>query len=308
MSKLNNYQKIREFHEYSGLVLEDKIPEKLFENLKLINLRVGLIDEEAKELEHALEAAKDKDQIEIENPFKEVIDALADIQYVTYGAGASFGINLNDALIEYLELNDLYEEGLNGDTCFEIIRTRFSSYMSRVHGMIINDKIDYDLIESGQTVDLFVAIKNAITNFKKVVKEQRASDLKEALVEILFHTYSASAAWGINCDEAYAIVHNSNMTKFCMSEEEAKATVKKYKEQYEQIKIDNKYPEEPELISGWLNEMKKKGINIYDSPNYRLSNDKTRYIVFNESNGKILKSINYIPADFTKMMEDSDDD
>lgn len=50
-----------------------------------MKLRLSLIEEEIKELEEAVE----------QNNFIEIIDALADILYVTYGAGCSFGINLD---------------------------------------------------------------------------------------------------------------------------------------------------------------------------------------------------------------------
>ena len=53
---------------------------------KINNLRISLINEELEELK---EAIKNQD-------LKETIDALTDILYVTYGAGHSFGVNLDD--------------------------------------------------------------------------------------------------------------------------------------------------------------------------------------------------------------------
>jgi predicted HAD superfamily Cof-like phosphohydrolase len=50
-----------------------------------VSLRLALIEEEVRELKQAIE----------EKNFTEVIDALSDILYVTYGAGAEFGINLD---------------------------------------------------------------------------------------------------------------------------------------------------------------------------------------------------------------------
>ena len=52
---------------------------------KIIQLRIDLIKEELKEFQ---EAIKSKDLLEI-------ADALTDILYVTYGAGHSFGIDLD---------------------------------------------------------------------------------------------------------------------------------------------------------------------------------------------------------------------
>ena len=51
---------------------------------KINNLRISLINEELEEFEAAIK----------NNDLKEVVDALTDILYVTYGAGYAFGINL----------------------------------------------------------------------------------------------------------------------------------------------------------------------------------------------------------------------
>ena len=58
------------------------------------------------------------------------------------------------------------------------------------------------------------------------------------------------------------------------TEEEAKKTVEDYKIKY------------------------KEGKSPYDSPNYKKSEDNIHYIVYNESTGKVLKSINYTPVKF----------
>ena len=157
---MSNFNKIIQFHKAFGLDYNKSIPDELFDDKKLIKLRLALIDEEVKELKDAI---KEKDIVE-------VADALADILYVVYGAGASFGIDL---------------------------------------------------------------------------------------------------------DKAYKLVHQSNMSKLCKTEDEAIKTVESYKEKY------------------------KNGTSPYDSPNYRLSDDESYYVVFNESTGKILKSINYSPVDLS---------
>ena len=64
------------------------------------------------------------------------------------------------------------------------------------------------------------------------------------------------------------------MSKVCPTEEQAQITVKWYKEN------DTRY----------------------DSPDYRLSYDNKRYVVFNSSTGKILKNVSYKAADFTEML------
>jgi len=59
---------------------------------------------------------------------------------------------------------------------------------------------------------------------------------------------------------------------------QAKQTVQWYKDNY----WEKKYP--------------------YDSPAYRISDDKKWYIVFNESTGKILKSVNYNKVCFDNIL------
>jgi hypothetical protein len=92
----------------------------------------------------------------------------------------------------------------------------------------------------------------------------------DALSDILYVVYGMFTAIGVDADETYRIVHESNMSKLCKTEEEAQKTVEWYKQ----------------------NEKR------YDSPAYRLSKCGKFYIVYNESTQKILKSINYTPASF----------
>tara|TARA_A100001011_G_scaffold391862_1_gene478194 strand:- start:108 stop:449 length:342 start_codon:yes stop_codon:yes gene_type:complete len=66
-----------------------------FPSQKIIKLRCDLIQEEFNELKDAI---KQKD-------LKEVADALTDLLYVTYGAGHSYGINLDDCFQEVQDSN-----------------------------------------------------------------------------------------------------------------------------------------------------------------------------------------------------------
>ena len=100
----------------------------------------------------------------------------------------------------------------------------------------------------------------------------------DALADILYVVYGAASSFGIDIDKAFDIVHKSNMSKLCVTEEEAKNTVKWYKNKFE------------------------LGEQPYDTPNYRKSNDNKYWVVYNESTGKILKSINYTPANFSSIL------
>jgi predicted HAD superfamily Cof-like phosphohydrolase len=83
MSDQTNFQKIREFHETSNLDNHFEHQYDALNNEKLVNLRLGLIQEEFNELKEAIE----------QRDFPEVRDAIADILYVVYGTAASFGID-----------------------------------------------------------------------------------------------------------------------------------------------------------------------------------------------------------------------
>ena len=69
--------------------------EPSFSSEKINNLRISLIDEELSELKKAME----------EKNLEEVIDALTDILYVTYGAGHAFGVNLDESFDEVQRSN-----------------------------------------------------------------------------------------------------------------------------------------------------------------------------------------------------------
>lgn len=104
------------------------------------------------------------------------------------------------------------------------------------------------------------------------VKDKDYVEMVDALADIIYVVDGFAHTLGVDLNEAFRLVHESNMTKFCTSEEEAKETVKWYKEN------------EPR----------------YDSPTYRKSKDGDHWIVYNASTSKVLKSINYHPVDLTQ--------
>jgi len=103
------------------------------------------------------------------------------------------------------------------------------------------------------------------------VKEKDYVEMVDALADIIYVVDGFAHTIGVDLNEAFRLVHESNMTKFCTSEEEAKETVKWYKE----------------------NESR------YNSPTYRLSKGGL-WIVYNASTSKVLKSIHYKPVDLTQ--------
>tara|TARA_Y100001935_G_scaffold112950_1_gene93610 strand:- start:28 stop:399 length:372 start_codon:yes stop_codon:yes gene_type:complete len=89
---MSNFRKVGIFMKTFGQDVKDK---PSFSTDKINKLRIDLIKEELAEL---IEAMKNKDLLE-------VADALTDILYVTYGAGHSFGINLDKCFDEVQNSN-----------------------------------------------------------------------------------------------------------------------------------------------------------------------------------------------------------
>ena len=97
---MSNFNKVKIFMEAFGQEVKIK---PSFSTEKINNLRYDLIKEELEELK---EAMKNKDLLE-------VADALADILYVTYGAGHALGINL-DKCFEEVQNSNMSKLDTNG--------------------------------------------------------------------------------------------------------------------------------------------------------------------------------------------------
>ena len=97
---MTNFESVKNFMETFGQEIKEKAS---FPNEKTTSLRYELIKEELDELKVAID---NKD-------IKEVADALTDILYVTYGAGHSFGINL-DKCFEEVQNSNMSKLGVDG--------------------------------------------------------------------------------------------------------------------------------------------------------------------------------------------------
>ena len=100
-------------------------------------------------------------------------------------------------------------------------------------------------------------------------------EIVDSLTDLEYVISGFFTALGLDNDKCFQIVHDSNMSKLCKTEEEAIESVKRYKQEVPQR---------------------------YDTPNYRKANDNKHYIVYNESTMKILKSYLYTPANFDTLI------
>ena len=104
---MSNFFKVKKFMQKFKQEVKSK---PSFPDDNIIKLRINLIKEELLELEEALN----------EKNIEETADALTDILYVTYGAGHSFGIDL--------------------DKCFDEVQKSNMSKLDKFGNPIYNDK------------------------------------------------------------------------------------------------------------------------------------------------------------------------
>ena len=97
---MSNFESVKKFMQTFGQQIKEKAE---FPNEKITKLRYELIEEELQEFKEAI----DKKDI------KEVADALTDILYVTYGAGHSFGVDL-DSCFDEVQRSNMSKLGEDG--------------------------------------------------------------------------------------------------------------------------------------------------------------------------------------------------
>lgn len=147
-----------------------------------------------------------------------------------------------------------------------------------VFGVPVFDKPQHDIFETNpKLVELRLSlIREELGELEEAVKNHDMVETVDALTDLIYVVQGMACSLGLDLDKAFKIVHDSNMSKMCKDEEEAVATVKYY--------TDN---------------MKKLG---YDSPSYRKSVDG-KYVVYNKNTGKVLKNVNYVPAEFSSLFD-----
>ena len=89
---MTNFEKVKTFMKTFGQEVKER---SSFSSDKINELRFNLIKEELEELRIAIDTKN----------LVEVADALTDILYVAYGAGHSFGINLDKCFDEVQQSN-----------------------------------------------------------------------------------------------------------------------------------------------------------------------------------------------------------
>ena len=104
MSDMSNFNKVKAFMNTYGQDVNEKAS---FPEDTIVQLRVDLIEEELNELKEAIK----------NNDLVEVADALTDILYVTYGAGHSFGVDL-DKCFDEVQRSNMSKLGEDGNPIY----------------------------------------------------------------------------------------------------------------------------------------------------------------------------------------------
>lgn len=241
-----NFQKIVEFHEAFGMPHSTTLNLSNLQNFKIASLRVKLIDEEFNELLSAPNLV-------------EQLDAIGDLLYVIYGAGSSFGFDMDTEYSEYcnhlMTINMVTdEEQYCPPTTTNFYKT---FYLNLALG--INNNINPSLIDVNKNDNFKMLIQELSYNLMMCYSQ----NVKKNLLDMLYAIYSTGFFCDFLLDDLFTEIHNSNMTKLCNTEQEAIESV----EFYRQTQLD-RYPE----------------------PAYKKSPDNIHLVIYEKTTGKTLKS------------------
>lgn len=117
-------------------------------------------------------------------------------------------------------------------------------------------------------------ITEEYNELKEAIQANDMPQVIDALGDLLYVIYGMGHTFGINLDKAFEIVHKSNMSKLCCTEDEAKETIEHYK-----------------TLPGFEN------VDV----RYRASDCGNYFVIYNSQTGKILKSKFFKAPDFKEL-------
>jgi predicted HAD superfamily Cof-like phosphohydrolase len=161
----------------------------------------------------------------------------------------------------------------------DLVKSNYQKILdfNKAFGVKTNTKPQLDIFDKDPALIQYRLdlILEEVQELKDAINQKDFQETLDALADIQYVVLGAYTAIGINGDQAFDIVHNSNMSKLCKTEQEAIQSVEIYK---------NEIPQR------------------YNSPAYRKSDDNFHWVVFNKSTMKILKSCKYTPANFDSLI------
>lgn len=201
MSRIN-YNKVGEFHRVFGHPTHTEPQETLYNNQKLVDFRLSLILEELCELDDAVS----------NEDFVEVVDALCDIMFVTYGMAHVFGLNIS---------NNVYKTG-NSKLTKKVNYVELATYVNHIAAA-------------------FNVLKKECSVEYSVDRNNNSGDTIEKQLNLIIELcYMTSVFINVNINKCFEEVSRSNMSKVCVDEQTAMKTVEWYK-QNEKKYTDPKY-------------------------------------------------------------------
>jgi len=287
--------------------------QKIFESYSLIRLRLNLIKEETEELYDAIADNDFKETRDAIGDICYVVYGMADVlgidintiftntlqsEVIRYYVNHNEHIhnNISTLFIDKI-INAYNSESKKNNTVLKI--TNFN-YVKLFLNELLNEysNRNTEIKESSYTGEQIKALKsNLLEKIKETYLKLEAECEKETIYyydtvqtnannyskfqiigyfiyQLLKMTYCLGNLYNIDVDEDFAIIHKSNMSKLCDTEEDAKATVESYKLKF------------------------KNGNSPYDSPYYYELHELKKWIVKNKSTGKALKNIKYKEVSF----------
>ncbi len=304
----SNFQKVVDFNTQFGVLQSNEFKPKteiLTQEPNTVEHCLILIREEMAELEQAV----------TDSNFIEVVDALADILYVVYGAGARFGINMD------LVFNMVHDNNMT-----KLCKTEDEAKRSVEDYIKCRNK----LLEIEKNIKLFEEYKSKAEKHKSEFEKYRSKFLEfDETVQNIKKTGQELSDFGKNNVFSSQIVTNNqneknsdkvnesltmpqknnmfevikNTEQFCKESEPILKKVMKYLKNCEENKNlfeenKSKFKLLEKNIDWEFYEKNKQKLN-FDTPNYRKAPNGTHWVIYNESSKKVLKSIEYEPVDLT---------
>ncbi len=128
-----------------------------------------------------------------------------------------------------------------------------------------------DLFNDEKLLNLrFKLIEEEFNEMKEAIKQKDLVELLDSAVDMLYVIMGMGTSCGFDLDKAFKLVHESNMSKLCNSEEQAMDSVLWYQETRPEFK-----------------------------PVYRKTKDGSKWLIYDELTGKVLKNKYYKAVDLT---------
>lgn len=150
----------------------------------------------------------------------------------------------------------------------------FSEKLKEFHGRFeldVRTKPYLQLFEDEKLLNLRLKlIEEEWNELQEACKNRDLVEVLDAITDMHYVLSGFSVSCGLNEDKGFELVHQSNMSKLCDTEEHAKETVKWYKET------------RPEF-----------------QPSYRKTKDGLKWLVYDKLSGKVLKNKYYKAVDLS---------